>query len=41
VEVLGVRRGCDVGAAVVGLSKRGAGIEIAQVLRAWKGTRVK
>jgi hypothetical protein len=42
VDVLGVRRGCDAGAAVVGdWVKRVRGIEIAQVLRAWKGTRVK
>jgi len=34
VDVLGVRRGCDAGTAVVGLGKTGGGIEIVQVLRA-------
>jgi len=37
VGVLGVRRGSDAGAAVVGLGKAGARREIAQVFRAWKG----
>ena len=36
--VLDVRRGSDAGAAVVGLGEAGAGgVEISQVLKAWKG----
>ncbi len=39
--VFGIRGGSDEGAAVVGLGEAGRGVEIAQVLRAWKGAGVK
>ena len=41
VGVFGVRRGSDEGAAVVDCMKRVQGVEIAQVLRTWKGAGLK
>jgi hypothetical protein len=41
VGVFGVGRGCDEGAAVVELGEANAGVEIAQMLRAWKEAGVR
>jgi hypothetical protein len=41
VGVFGVGRGCDEGAAVVGLGEAGAGGGDSSVLRTWKGAGVK